>query len=57
VRRIATDRLREAFAELPDGQGSGQRRLADPVRANASGSGMEERRRKGDLLAEKFDEK
>jgi hypothetical protein len=58
VRRIATDKLREAFAEIPDAQ---------PVAASSNESrtrtadGMdghgEEARRKGDLVGEKVLEK
>lgn len=53
VQRIATDKLREAFAEVPEA-----RQLAQPVLANASGESRDaEARRKGDLLGEKFLEK
>ena len=47
VRRIVTEKLREAFADMPD-----QRRLADPVSSTPSGNGAN--RRRGDLLAEKM---
>ncbi|EIW70479.1 protein SEY1 [Tremella mesenterica] len=53
IRRIATDRLREAFADVPEA-----RQLVEPVSAVASGvedKGREARRR-GDLLGEKIAE-
>jgi hypothetical protein len=51
VQRIATDRLREAFAEVPEA-----RQLAQPVPAGSqrNESRTDEARRKGDLLSEKF---
>ena len=57
IKRIGTDKLRAAFADVPEVQ----RRLADPVKANASAMEMEglgaERRRKGDLLSHEMLEK
>jgi hypothetical protein len=48
VKRMATEKLREAFAEVPEAQ----RHLARPVPASSNGTG-EESRRRGDLVAEK----
>ncbi|OCF39288.1 protein SEY1 [Kwoniella heveanensis CBS 569] len=65
IKRIATDKLREAFAEIPEAQ----RVLAQPVLASSGGSSSRnttgtgtdglrsEERKRGDLLAEKVLEK
>ncbi|WVR06913.1 protein SEY1 [Kwoniella sp. DSM 27419] len=55
VRRIATDRLREAFAEVPEAQ----RILSHPVNATSATSDVSrhEEGRRGDLLREKVVEK
>lgn len=45
---MATEKLREAFAEVPEAQ----RHLARPVPASSNGTG-EDSRRRGDLVAEK----
>jgi hypothetical protein len=47
VKRLATDKLREAFAEIPEAQ----RHLARPVAASSNFSEEEPKRR--DLMAEK----
>ena len=52
IRRIATDRLREAFADIPETQ----RRLTDPVLASTDGNRTTERNR-GNLMGEKLMEK
>jgi hypothetical protein len=55
VRRIATDKLREAFAEVPEANG-GSRRLANPVSANATRGEVDQdgTRKRGDLMSEKI---
>ncbi|WWD17114.1 protein SEY1 [Kwoniella shandongensis] len=53
VRRIATEKLREAFADVPEAQ----RVLAQPVSASSNGTASDEGRRRGDLLADKYLEK
>ncbi len=55
IRKIASDRLREAYKEIQPVQNDG-RVLTEPVSAVGSGNGTESRR-KGDLLAEKIVEK
>lgn len=64
VKRLATEKLREAFAEDSSGA-SGARTLARPVPASSSPGSMlggidghgEEAKRQGDLVGEKVVEK
>jgi hypothetical protein len=53
IKRIATDKLREAFAEIPEAN----RRLNDPVPARGNRSDGDDSRPKGDLMAAKMAEK
>jgi len=55
VKRIGTDKLREAFAEPP--ASSSGRRLADPIAVDNGTGTADQARRRGDLLAEKYVEK
>jgi len=61
IRTIATDKLREAFANVEDSSpGAGGRRLAEAVPASANGTGLshgEDAMKRGDLLGEKMMEK
>ena len=52
VRRIGTEKLREVFAEPAP-----ERTLEQPHHARPASNSSEEVRRRGDLLAEKYEEK
>lgn len=50
VKRIATDKLREAFRDVPEAGAGSRRHLAEPVSASNS---SDAKRRERDLVAEK----